>query len=267
MNFRNFVEADDQRPEIKIVDTQNVTPDMQRTFGNSVICGNGYLIGYHVTDNPEEIQGAVAGPRKIISFKGPGRSRFSELGPGFYVSGVPDFWKNRSANKWSFLHKLTPQESQRLAHAILMHPTIAGQVYKDKDGSEQRRMYLTKWEAEAAIRDVNDWLKLKTQQNKAADSFIVTLAGQPYNIPFWQPQFLAKIGITPGRQPDIMKVILRGKFADLSFNSHHHVTVIAKLIKSGIDGGFIRGGYVGDPQLVVWNKNAITQMGIDDEVA
>jgi hypothetical protein len=257
MDFKTFMESD--QPEIKVIDTSTVTTDSQYLFGHSVICGAGCLIGYHVTDNAENVQTTLGGSKKITATYGAGRGRYAELGPGFYVSGYPEMWKNRSNKKWSFLDQLTPPEKQKLAQALMNEPVLVGKKYTGNDGQVQVFQYISKWEVESAQRDINNWLKTGN------DAVIIGLSWQPYNIDFWKPEYLARLGIKPGGTPQVMKVVLQGRFADLSFNSHHHVTVVSKLIRSGLDGAFIKGGYIGHPQLVVWNKQAIKHTEMTDE--
>lgn len=233
----------------KIIDSTKLTQDDQRVFGNAAVVEDGFLIGYHLTDSPAKVFETMRSPKKLTATYRKGMGKYAELGPGLYVSAVPHLWANRSTGKWDFLKTLTQGQRQKLADAILdsLKPKMI-------DGREWR--YVSRSEEKIAKRDVNNWL------STGFDPVVTSLAGQPYNVPFWKPEFLKPLGIEPSPPPKILKVTFTGKFVNLS----NHVgdwPVIAQQIRDGHDGGFNPGGIIGYPELVIWRKECIKNIEED----
>lgn len=254
MQFRCWL-TENERP-IKVIDTATLTPDDQWKLGYAAIAGNGEIKGYHVSDDPEALSQVIQGPKKITAtYKGGGRT--AELGPGLYISAVPEYWGGRATKKWDFLSRLTPDERQRLASALMNDRRLAGEEYVDSHtGQKKMFKYVSDHERDYAIRDIRNWLA-----HPDNPGLIVGISGQPFNIKFWEPEFLEKIGIKPGEPIRHMEIKARGKFVDLSDTPQPGLNAIAKLIKAGYDGAFTKSGFSTNPELVIWNKKAITYHG------
>lgn len=252
MKFKLWVEATEE-PEV--VDTTHLTDEDQNKIGNAGEVGNGVITGYHVSDNPENLMKTFNGPKKLTATYGK-KSRYAEMGPGLYLSGVPNMWMNRSNGKWDFLKTLTPDQKQALANKLMHDQVFVGKKYKDNDGSEKIYNYISQHEKEMGFRDIKNWL------DSGFDGMLVGLAGQPFNIRFWEPEYLRDLGIKPGQPPKIVKVTVSGKFV----NMKSHIfdwPYISKMIRAGYDGGFNPGGYTGNPEMCVWRKEAIKNIEVN----
>lgn len=202
------------------------------------------LVTYHVTDRPEAIVRLLRRrPNLLASYE---RKR-SELGPGFYVSGVPEFWVGRATRKWSFLRELKPGQVFALTGALT----------KEVEGDRR----LTDNELARALRDI------RLVETGVYDPDVLTfLAGPPYTIAFWRPEFLKPIGITPSRPPGVIRVHVRGRFAELS-SSYPPAPLLRTLRRAGYQGAFTRSGISTNPELVIWDPRAIVSAEIEPDVA
>ncbi len=97
--------------------------------------------------------------------------------------------------------------------------------------------------------------------------YIVYLADQPYNIRYWDPKFLAVIGIQPGRQALEVEVVLRGRYAELAASMLGTDDIDALQSDPDLDGVFTPSGFSTYPQLVVWNNDAVVCYGVGNECA
>lgn len=84
MEFGKWLDSEND-----VVDSRKLTSEDQRKFGNSAVVENGYLVGYHVSDDPSKPLDVINSSKKLTATYGKGRSRLAELGPGLYVSGIP----------------------------------------------------------------------------------------------------------------------------------------------------------------------------------
>ena len=87
-----------------------------------------------------------------------------------------------------------------------------------------------------------------------------TLAGQPYNIPFWKQEYLSPLGIKQTAPPLQIPVTAKGKFADLA-DVGVSDEIINHLKSDGYHGAFVKPSFSTIPQSVVWDTNAIKQFG------
>lgn len=231
----------EERQPPRVLDTDGMTDDDQYKLGNAAIAEPGYLWGIHVTDDPEGLAAVIKSGKKLTATYGGGRGRTAELGPGLYISAVPETWAVRSTGKFDFLKTLTSEQKQKLADAILSSRAMTGD-------------YLASFEKEYVRRDVKNWLKFDEPD------MLIGVSGQPYNIAFWKPEFLKSLGIEPAKQPQQVKVKARGKFVDLSdWNSN--MSDWRPWLMQGMAGAFIKGGFSGMPQLVIWDAKAIFYVG------
>lgn len=228
------------------MDTENLSDDDQRILGNSAVVKGNRLVGYHVTDDPKKILASIQGKSKLIATYGKGRGKYSELGPGLYLSAIPHFWVGRSTGKWNFLDNLDDNQRQALANKLLNDKTLNGE--KLPDGRIFN--YVASFEKESAIRTINSWLESKYSP------ILVGLAGQPYNIKFWKPEYLKPLGIDPSPTAKVIEFEVKGKFANLGKHVNNW-SVISNAIRSGLDGAFSSGGWSTNSEFVVWKKEAI----------
>lgn len=244
MNFRTFLEAAETPV---VIDTSKMTDNDQWKLGSAAIVEDGCLVAYHVTDNPKEPIAVLQQPKKLTAtYKYSGRGRYAELGPGLYVSAAPELWACRSQGKYDFLKTLSPEDKEKLYQAMM-----ADLLQKIEPPA-----YLSRGEFESAQRDLRSWIS--QSDNPEAYHFIIHLGGQPYNIPFWKPDFLQRIGIKGAKPPQMLKVKLQGKFVDLSGN-YGHISLWRPYLMQGYDGAFVRS----DPQMVVWRKEAIKDFSVE----
>jgi len=202
------------------------------------------LVGIHVTDDPHKVAEVLKSGKDIGYSYGEGEQRMEELGPGLYMSATPQLWMGRSPGKYDFAKRLTPDQKKRLGDAILRHPNMEGG-------------YLTSFEKGYVQRDVEAFLANDTPE---AIHHIVGLAAQPYNIRFWEPEFLEPLGIRPGSQPEQVEVRAKGKFVDLSKHESDH-DMIQAMKQKGFDGAFAKLGMISIAQCCIWKTRSITKFG------
>jgi hypothetical protein len=233
-----------QEGDLKVVDTHMAREGDDQRLGNSAWIEGNELVGIHVTDKPQRMAEVLKSGEDIGHSYNKGEQRIEELGPGLYISAVPQLWMGRSTGKYDFAKDLTPEQKQTLADAILNHQHVTGD-------------YLASFEKEYVRRDVARFLSDNTP---GAINSIAMLAGQPYNIPFWQPEFLQSLGIEPAKQPEQVQVRARGRFADLT--SHQgDVKLFQSLKQQGFEGAFARQGISATAQCCIWKTSAITKFG------
>lgn len=200
---------------------------------------NGAMETFHVTDKPQAILRAVKRRTNVVAAYGP-KGAHAELGPGLYLSGVPQFWMGRAAGKWSFLDTLPPSKTGRLVDAL------AERV--DEDRANGR---LTRNEVSRADRTLDG-----VRSGAYGASALLELAGQPYGISFWRPSFLGPLGIEPGKSPSIVELNVVGRFAELN-RSMPSAKVLRALRRSGLQGAFTRMSMGTNAELVLWDSRAV----------
>lgn len=200
------------------------------------------IIGYHVTDSGSRVVAALEDEGRTIidGYTGPE----NELGPGLYISAVPERWLNRAQRKWAFAHRLT--EEQR--------GLVVDKIRTELDAKSPG--HLSQIEIDRALRDLEG-----IRTGELDPDQLRRFAEQPYNIRVWHEDWLTPLGIEPGAAPLKVEVRAKGKFADLSRSGIPDGARIRQLMDRGYDGAFINGRGAGAPQLVIWNKRAITQFG------
>lgn len=246
MQFRTWLESAD---DLEVVRSSDAT---QKKFGNAAAVSGGSLVGYHVTDNPQRILDIWESGKKFTATYRKGVGKTNELGPGLYVSAAPQMWVGRSVGKWDFLKTLTPDQKQRLAAALRQDRALTGMPLDDGRVFK----YVSDREAESAHRYIDEWLA------SGHDPILVFLAGQPYNIRFWTPEYLRPLGIEASGQPKMLKVTFNGAFVNLS----RHIgdwPVIADCIRKGYDGGFNPGGMVSNPEMCIWRRECVRDIELD----
>jgi len=200
------------------------------------------LVTYHVTDDPAAVSALVKRRGRLMAAYGE-RGRSSELGPGLYVSGNPQYWISRSHGKWDFLKRLSAGEQERLLQRLR------------QDVEELRvRKWLSGSEYERGVRDLG-----YVADGTYDPSILTMFANQPYNLKFWQPEYLAEIGIAPGRKPRLLEVRVQGQFAQVS-RSHPDHALLRTLRRGKVAGAFTRAGMSTNPEMVIWDPRAIVSV-------
>ena len=229
-----------------VVDTSNPTSSDQYNLGNAGVLRSGKIIGWHITDSVKGVRQVVKKSGSIMKAYGK-RGGTAELGPGLYISAVPQMWVNRSFGKWDFLKSLDIDKTKKLATSIL------------KDISKMREQgRISDNEEKYAKRDIGHVIK-----GLIDTSFLVTYAGMPYGISFWKDSYLNSLGIDASTGPKIVEIHVTGKYAKID-SSHAGRSTLRTLRRGKFDGAFISGGFSGDPQLVVWNSKAIVKIGKEE---
>jgi hypothetical protein len=226
---------------VNTINTKNPS-FLTNSLGNAAEIDEDTIVAYHLTDDPEWIMKYLESGKSLLQGR---ESDWGDLGPGLYASAVPDMWIGRSRGKWEFLKELSDEERSILADAIRRHSHL-----------QEDSRFLTDREKELAFRDLKQW-----EEGLISDGAIVSLAGQPYNIQFWKKEFLEPLGINHSPEPSVVKLELKGKFAELS-RGLHNISELQELLRAGFDGAYVKGGLSHAPQIVIWNKNAIQNVSI-----
>lgn len=240
-----------------------ITADTGKLIPQSVVIGaaipvNGHLIGYHLTDNPDEVVRRLKTDNLITM------NPHGDLGGGLYISSVPEYWRARSRAKWEFAKALSKPQRQSLVNVIL-----SDSRYRKGGG------YLTDFEVERLYRDLNMYVE-------TGDVTYLALTGdQPYNVRITAAT-TTKAGVPPPREPGLILVELSGKFIDAEGLYSHPLrdeimnrarawgiinmpeimadvknVVNAWLDSMGYSGMFTRSGMSTNPEMVIWNRKAI----------
>lgn len=231
---------------------------------------DGYLAAYHVTDDPERVIRMLRSTSVLTE-----QTTVDDLGSGFYVSGVPEYWRVRSREKWDFAKNLHRAQRQALVNVILSDPN-----YRKGGG------YLADFEVDYLNRD----LKLFVETGDV--NVLASTGSQPYNV-----EITADIARTAGvpvpKKPGMVKIKLQGKFINaegLYFNpeignrarnwagspegrkklAQWFIATTPKNIvnawmrSQGYSGAFTKSGFSTNPEMVIWDRKAIIDFGIPE---
>lgn len=244
---------------------QKISVDTSRPIQEYQVIGaatpiNGYLVSYHLTDNPDEVVRRIRA-NNIIAMNPTG-----DLGGGFYVSSVPQYWRARSRGKWEFATNLNMQQRQRLVDVILSDPR-----YRKGGG------YLADFEVDRLRRDLNGYV------TTGDITYLTITDSQPYNVHITE-ELTRKAGVPAPREPGLVEVRLKGKFIDGEklYSSQHYNeilkranswasahrpellkevdvknTINAWLSSQGYSGLFTKSGFSTNPEMVIWDRKAI----------
>ena len=214
----------------------------QHHFGNACVSNeeDRTATAYHVTDRPERVGALLRSGRPLVAGRDEGK--YGDLGPGLYLSAVPEYWVGRSTGKWDFLGAAT--EKQRKDIATMLAKRI----------EDMPKGYISENERERALRWLDEW-----KGGLIGDGAVVALADQPYNIRWWESRFLASIGIVPSKPPVNVRVRFAGWFGRVgrTFDCGSMPAMRA----FGLDGIFHPGGWVSNPELVIWENAAVLEFG------
>jgi|LakMenE18May11ns_1017448.scaffolds.fasta_scaffold9958838_3 hypothetical protein len=229
----------------KVISTKDLK-EGDNDFGNAAqVSDDGSIIVYHVTDNDNLVNSLTAGKNPKDTYNTDGTKR-EELGSGVYGSAVPEYWANRSANKYGFLKDL-PKEKQKL---------LANKI-KDSLNQYISKGYITPSEYEYGIKSVREYEKSGNENQ------LLSVSGQPYNIRFWENDYLKDLAIENNGIPNVVAIKAKGNFIEFSDAPYLTKSDVDKLIASGVDGAFVGGGFVNNPELVIFNKDAIQGYRVD----
>jgi hypothetical protein len=220
-----------------VLDTSRISDDAYADYflKNAGWFADGAIHAIHVTDSPDTLVSNIESG--IDLSKGRGGLDVGDLGGGLYGSNAPQLWEGRAVGKYDFMDGLDLGQKKRLGEAILSHRNL------------HETGYLTESEREYAERICRSWM-----EGKMNGSALAILAGQPYNVRFWEPTFLKPLGIDPsGRQPERVEFEAVGRF--LKVDGGLDLADVPKL-REKYDGAFVAGG-MAYPQFVVWKNSAL----------
>jgi hypothetical protein len=216
------------------------------------------LIAYHVTDDPHVMDTLTSGRSLTIKHKG----MRQDIGPGFYASSSPEYWKGRSTRRYDPIRNL--DRDQRILVAALI-----------KKWEIDIQGYLTSSEKESLKNSLSRYIE-------TGQLYEIEFAfGQPYNVSV--EKLIEGLGLKQ-YNPYILEIEIKGKFFDLvhkiesSFADLFNVIAIAWFdkhyagMKGSINLGFIyykflndfgfsgmfQRGFYYSPQIVIWKRQAIT---------
>ena len=222
-----------------IFDTNTPLPDPENALGNAATYNERKkaLVAWHVTSDAKRTMAAIKSGTPLIEMG----HEHQELGPGLYVSAIPQIWMGRAMEKWGFLESLTKDERSVLAAALAL--MILKQVQSG---------YIAEYEFERAGR------RLDSFADTGNVGSVLDLAGQPYNIAFWEPSFLEPLGIEASKPPEVIEFTLKGTF--LGFDNMPRRDELEMAASGGFSGVFLRSGLMTVAQLVVWDDGAVVGM-------
>lgn len=216
----------------------------------------GGLTAFHVTDDPALVLGILEHHGDLQETR-----PYGNLCGGLYLSGCPDFWASRSRKQWDFIETLDPEKQEQLRVLILAN--LAEEV-----GSG----YITRSEYESAVNIVQEWKRTGYWHP------IVIVAGQPFNVNI--QRLATEHGIAQPFSPIYVDVDFRGRYLELmdraiweaaedlasetlgiSDAMMQREDVCRALREHGWDGAFTRSSMGSDPELVLWNGEAINSFG------
>ncbi len=216
----------------------------------------GGLKAFHVTDDPSLVLGILERGGDLQETR-----PYGNLCGGLYLSGCPDFWAGRSRKQWDFIETLDPEKQERLRILILA-----------KLAEEIDSGYITSPEYENAINIVQEWRRTGYWHP------IVIVAGQPFNVNI--QRLAIENGIAQPFSPIYVEVDFRGRYLELmdrgiwtaaedlasetlgiSDAMMQREDVCRGLREHGWDGAFTRASMGTDPELVLWNGEAINTFG------
>lgn len=158
------------------------------------------------------------------------------------MSAYPQFWVGRSRGKWDFLDRLSRNEVLAICkklHQDVDHPYTPATTHERQTGHR----YIDQVENGDTIRT------------------LVMLAGQPYNIKWWKPEWLQSICIEPGKPLRAIEFLVRGRFAKLR-GAHPDPHLLRALRRAGIAGAYTAASFASSPELVLWRPDAIVDARI-----
>jgi len=220
-----------------VIDTAAVADESYADYflKNAGWFAGGAIHAIHVTDSPDDLIAGISSGTDVMTVRG--GFDVGDFGGGLYGSNAPQLWEGRATGKYDFLGKLSDGQRRKLGQKILGHANM------------REKGYLSESEREFVERLCKNWM-----EGTISGEAIITLAGQPYNIRFWEPEFLTAVGIEPsGKQPQMIEFEAVGKFVKVDGGLPGGEV---SRLRQKYDGAFISGG-MSYPQLVVWKNEAL----------
>ncbi len=113
--------------------------------------------------------------------------------------------------------------------------------------------YIAKYEADSAFEVIE-----LTAKGKYNPNVLIEIAGQPYNVRFWEPEFLSKLDIQPSAKAGLIEIVAKGFFAELTHNPFREEW---EELTRDYDGAFVRSGFSTTGQTVIYNRDAVVSAG------
>jgi len=264
----NNIEAFLNRLTVDTGRYSHVNPLPESLVIGAAIAGDGFLFAYHVTDDPGGVMRKLKSNIPMCQMNPEG-----DLGCGFYVSGVPQYWFVRSRAKWDFAKNLTRAQRQSLVNVILSDPN-----YKKGGG------YLADFEVDYLTKDLKQFIE-------TGDVNLLAMTGnQPYNVRITK-EIARKAGVPEPKEPGFIKIKLHGKFINAAgLYSNPEVVNRAKawavinrskmlqydkrvstqnivnawLCSMGYSGAFTKSGMTTNPEMAIWSRKAIIDAWIPE---
>ncbi len=264
----NNIEAFLNRITVDTNRYSRAVPIPESAIIGAAIAVDGFLFAYHVTDYPEDVMHKLRSNIPLCQLNPEG-----DLGCGFYVSGVPEYWRVRSREKWEFARHLNRAQRQALVNVILSDPK-----YRKGGG------YLADFEVDYLTRDLKQFIE-------TGDVNLLAMTGnQPYNVRITE-EIARKAGVPAPKIPKLVKIKLQGKFINaaglysnpdivnraqawavinmpklLQYDKRASTQDIvnAWLCSMGYSGAFTKSGMTTNPEMVVWGRKAIIDAWIPE---
>ncbi len=264
----NSIEAFLNRLTVDTSKYSRANPLPESLVIGAAIAVDGFLYADHVTDDPRGVMQKLKSNIKLCQLNPEG-----DLGCGLYVSGVPEYWRVRSAGKWEFAKNLTRAQRQSLVNVILSDPN-----YKKGGG------YLADFEVDYLNRDLKQFVETGDV------NLLVGTGSQPYNVHITK-EIARKAGVPEPKEPGFIKIKLQGKFINAAgLYSNQEVVNRAKawavinrpkllqydkrvstqnvvnawLCSMGYCGAFTKSGMSTNPEMVIWGRKAIIDAWIPE---
>ena len=234
-----------QSTPVRIINTNDLTQDDYREFGNAAQVIEGAIIMYHLSDSDKLVNELEEG-NLISETYDTSDVKKEELGAGVYGSAIPEYWVARSTDKYEFIKTLSVEKRKELCNKL-----------KDTLNDYALGGYITQSEYQYAITGIREFEKT------GSISQILTVAGQPYNIRFWENDYLKSIGVENTLLPKVIALKAKGVFVEFSDAPYLTKKDTDILISLGVDGAFVAGGIISNPEMVIFNTEAIEGYRVD----
>jgi len=209
-------------------------------IGDEVFRGAGHIqdgeiVTYHVTDNPESLLAVLDAGDDLTAHGG-----VDDLGVGLYGSDNVSVWNVRSRRKWDFLNDLDAEDRSSIADDL-----------SEEIWDMRKERHISQGEYEAAMTDLDNYIEYDMRYG------VMQLSAQPYNIEFWQQDWLEKAGVyAETEQPAVVEIRARGRFGYL--DRYLSEDEARNMLGAGYVGAMVPNGMGTIGQMVIWDRSSIT---------